>query len=216
MRRPYGAARIASAIVLDDRLVAFVLASLPPAPARVLEIGAGDGELAEHLRAHGYDVLPIDPAADTPTVQKVALLDLEAPAASFDAAIAVVSLHHVEPLAESCEHLGELVRPGGTLVIDEFDMGRLDMRAADWWAANRAEGHEHRDLDDMVGHMKSHLHPLDAVLAALDPWFEFGETERLPYVYRWLRRPELRQAEESEIANNGLPATGARVVARRR
>ena len=71
--------------------------ALPPAPARVLEIGAGGGELAGALRDEGYDVVAIDPASETPAVRAVALGDLDEPAASFDAAVAVVSLHHVEP-----------------------------------------------------------------------------------------------------------------------
>jgi len=41
-------------------LRAFVRANLPESPARVLEIGAGDGELAQTLRDAGYDVLAID------------------------------------------------------------------------------------------------------------------------------------------------------------
>lgn len=202
--------------MIDDQLEQFIRTSLPPAPARVLEVGAGDGEMAERLRRHGHDVLAIDPAAGASAVHPVALLDLDAPAASFDAAVAVVSLHHVEPLPESCEHLAELVRPGGTLVIDEFDIGRLDERAAGWWAANRTDGHEHPDLRDMVAHMRSHLHTLETVLDALAPWFEFGETERVPYLYRWVRRPELRAAEERAIAGGLVPAMGARAVGRRR
>jgi SAM-dependent methyltransferase len=202
--------------VIDDHLERFVRASLPTVPARVLEVGAGDGELAEHLRRQGYDVVAIDPAASTPAVEQVALLDLDAPAAGFDAALAIVSLHHVEPLPESFEHLARLVRPGGTLVVDEFDLGRLDMRAATWWAANRKDGHEHPDLPDMVAHMRSHLHTLDTILSALGPWFDIGAIERVPYLYRWVRRPELRDAEEAEIDRGALPSTGARAVGLRR
>ena len=68
---------------------AFVCASLPPRPARVLEIGAGDGTLAAALREDGYDVLAIDPAGGDGILQ-VPLLELDAPAAFFDAAVAVV------------------------------------------------------------------------------------------------------------------------------
>src|ERR671932_2004120 len=86
---------------------AYVRSALPPPPARVLEVGAGAGELAAALRAAGWDVVAIDPAADGAAgVEPVALLDLEAAEASFDAVVAVVSLHHVEPLAESCARLG--------------------------------------------------------------------------------------------------------------
>ena len=102
----------------------FVRASLPPPAARVLEIGAGDGELAARLGAAGYEVVAIDPAGEG-AVLPVALLELDEPHASFDAALAVVSLHHVEPLEPSCRRLAEVVRPGGTLVVDEFDVGLM-------------------------------------------------------------------------------------------
>jgi SAM-dependent methyltransferase len=202
--------------VVDESLLAFVSESLPPAPARLLEVGAGSGELAEELRRRGYEVLAIDPASDTPAVEKRSLLELDAPPASFDAALAVLSLHHVEPLDESSAHLAELVRPGGPLVIDEFDIARLDVRAARWWSAHRDRdhGHDHAEPDPeaMVDNMRSHLHVLDDVVAALGPWFEFGAIERGPYLYRWALRPELRSAEEQDIVAGDLLATGARVV----
>ena len=65
----------------------------------MLEVGAGDGTLAEALAAAGYDVVAIDPASDR-RVRRVALHELDEP--PFDAAVAVISLHHVEPLGESC------------------------------------------------------------------------------------------------------------------
>lgn len=48
------------------------------------------------------------------------------PPGSFAAAVAIVSLHHVDPLEQSCRRLGELVEPGGTLVVDEFDVAALE------------------------------------------------------------------------------------------
>ena len=115
-------------------LRAFVRANLPEPPARVLEVGAGSGSLARALRAAGYDVLAIDPRPDCgEDVRPVALADLDEPAGSFAAAVAIVSLHHVDPLEDSCRRLGELVEPGGTLVIDEFDVGAFDLGAAAWW-----------------------------------------------------------------------------------
>src|ERR671933_676519 len=45
----------------EPEVVAYVRAALPPPPARVLEIGAGDGTLAAALRDGGYDVVAIDP-----------------------------------------------------------------------------------------------------------------------------------------------------------
>lgn len=202
--------------MVDDSLVAFVLDSLPRPPARVLEVGAGTGELAEHLRGRGYDVTAIDPASRTPQVQAVPLHELDALPESFDGALAVVSLHHVEPLNESCRHLASVVRPGGHLVIDEFDVASLDVTAARWWLAQGPAV----DVDDVdptavVADRQAHLHPLSTILTALKPWFEFSAIERGPYLYRWRLRADLRPVEEREIERGRLPATGARVVGRR-
>jgi SAM-dependent methyltransferase len=203
--------------VIDDSLISFVLGSLPSSPARVLEVGAGNGELAARLRASGYDVVAIDPASNNPDVRAVPLHELDGEPGSFDAALAVVSLHHVEPLEESCRHLGTLVRPGGRLVIDELDMAQLDALAVRWFLDHRDHGHEvEAGPEQIVAEMQSHLHPLSRVLAALEDSFEFGATERGPYLYRWAQRPELRDDEERAIGEGQVPATGARVVGMRR
>ena len=86
--------------------------SLPPPPARVLEVGAGTGELARRLADLGYAVVAIDPGGEGDVVP-IPLLELDEPAGSFDAAVAVVSLHHVEPLEASCGRLAEVVRTIG-------------------------------------------------------------------------------------------------------
>src|SRR5215210_4724892 len=129
--------------VLDPGVLAFARGALPPPPARVLEIGAGDGELAAALREGGHEVTAIDPDADPATgVERIPLLEVQG---RYDAAVAVVSLHHVEPLAESSEHLAELIEPGGVVAIDELDVDRYDERVTAWWLHQRAAaGHEER------------------------------------------------------------------------
>lgn len=196
-------------------VLAFVRAALPAPPADVLEVGAGSGELAAELRTAGYDVRAIDPAAeDGSGVERVELLGVSG---TFDAAVAVVSLHHVEPLDASCAHLAALLRPGGRLVIDEFDVTRLDDRAAEWWlgqrrAAGKADDH---DAESLVRFMREHVHALDAVLESLAPHFAMGAPVPVPYLHRWNLEPGLRDDEEALIAAGSLPATGARLVARR-
>jgi SAM-dependent methyltransferase len=196
--------------VPTDDVIAFVRASLPPAPARVLEIGAGDGTLATALA--GYDVVAIDPASEAAHVRRVALLDLDEPDASFDAAVAVVSLHHVEPLEASFERLAALVRPGGVLVVDEIDFERFDERAARWWLERRDHA---GDPAEMVAGVRDHMHWLARIRGELARWFDVGEPVRGPYLYRWDLPPGLRETEEALIASGALPATGARFVSRR-
>jgi SAM-dependent methyltransferase len=209
--------------MVDRALQAYVVASLPPAPARVLEVGAGNGDLAAKLRSAGYDVVAIDPASDGGDVQPVALHEVDEPDGSFDSAVAVLSMHHVEPLEESCQRLGALVRPGGRLVLDELDVARFDERAARWWLEHGGEETEHGEHREhpaspvgILEYLRHHCHELDVVLRALGEWFELGEPVRGAYLYRWELGPELRSPEEEEIADGGLPATGARVVGVRR
>jgi SAM-dependent methyltransferase len=193
--------------------MAFVRGALPGPPARVLEVGAGDGELAAALAAAGYDVVAIDPAAEDPAVRRVPLHELDEPPASFGAALAVVSLHHVEPLEESCRRLAELVMPGGALAIDEIDFERFDDRAARWWLSH--SGHD-ADPAEMVARSREHMHSLARLRAALDPHFALGEPVRGAYLYRWDLPPGLREPEEHLIATGELPAVGARLVGLRR
>jgi SAM-dependent methyltransferase len=168
------------------------------------------------LSAAGYDVVAIDPASQVPHVQPVALDRLEAPEAGFDAALAVLSLHHVRPLDRSCEHLARMLRPGAALVIDEFDIATFDVPAARWWLERAPAVDLHgQDAEAIAGEMHRHLHPLDDVLHALEPWFELGPVQRLPYLYRWQLDPAVRPLEEQAIARSEISATGARVVGRR-
>jgi SAM-dependent methyltransferase len=203
--------------VLDQNVARFVLASLPAAPARVLEVGAGEGELAEALRSSGYDVVAIDPASSSPNVRPVALHELREPAKSFDAAVAVVAMHHVEPLRESCRRLAEVVRPGGRLVLDEIDVDRLDERAAQWWLEQHGPGHGERSTpEEIISFLRHHIHDLTTIEDGLVEYYSLGPGARGPYLYRWELGPELRGAEQKLIAAGRLPAVGVRLVGIRR
>lgn len=198
-------------------VVAFVRGALPPAPARVLEVGAGDGALAAALTEGGYDVVAIDPEGGD-GVRKVPLHQLDEPDGSFAAAVAVVSLHHIDPLARSLRRLADLLEPGAPLVVDEFDVDRLDERAAAWWLAQRrAAGGEHDETPaEQVAHMRGHLHSVARIREALSPWFEIGVPVPGAFLYRRHLDWGLRSVEERLIAAGELPAAGVRFVAVRR
>ena len=197
-------------------VLAFMVAQLPKPPASVLEIGAGRGELAMALRDAGFEVSAIDPAAESDTgVDPIPLLEAKG---AYDAAVAVVALHHVEPLQESCAHLAELVKGGGRLVIDEFDVERFDERAAKWWLDQRAalgfeEDHDH---EEMVADLRGHIHSVATLRATLAEWFELGEAISGPYLHRWDLDLAVRADEVRMIEAGALPATGVRFAGIRR
>jgi SAM-dependent methyltransferase len=199
-------------------VLAFVRAHLPPASARVLEVGAGDGDLARTLAAAGYDVVAIDPEPGSADVLAIPLAELDEPEVPFDAAVAVVSLHHVSPLEASCVRLAEVVAPGGTLIVDEFDVELFDERAAEWWLEQRRAlgGQEERTASEVIEFIRAEVHPLSRVQAALEAHFELGPVQRCSYLYRWSLAESLRPAEEELIAAGDLPAVGARLVGLRR
>ena len=192
--------------------VAYARSALPPPPARVLEIGAGEGELAATLAAAGYEMTAIDPKGQD-GVLPVALEDLEAPPRAFDAAVAMVSLHHVVPLGRSLRRLSEVLRHGARLVVDEIAIERYDERAATWWL--RHSGHDKRPADH-VAEMREHLHSAAHMREQLSPWFVVSEAVPCAYLYRWHVDPALREEEEALIASGELPAVGARFIAVRR
>jgi len=197
---------------------AFVRANLPAPPARLLEVGAGHGELARTFREFGYDVLAIDPDPRGSDVSAVALHELDEPSESFHAAFAILSLHHVEPLRPSVRRLAEVLKPGAPLVVDEFDVAAFDRAAAEWWLARRRElgGLEEATAEQVVDEHRAHLHPLDLIRDELEAHFTPSTPVRGPYLYRWDLGDRFRTAEEELIARGHLAPVGARFVVRRK
>jgi SAM-dependent methyltransferase len=180
-------------------LLAYVRANLPLPPARLLEIGAGDGDLARLLADAGYEVLAIDPEPAGAGVRAVSLHELDERSGSFDAGLAVTSLHHVQPLERSIGRLVELLKPGAVLVVDEFDVAAFDERAAGWWLRQRHAlgATERAGAEELVAERRAHLHPLER-----------------PYLYRWNLDESLRDEEQAAIARAEIPAVGARLLAK--
>jgi hypothetical protein len=103
------------------------------------------------------------------------------------------------------------------LVVDEFDVAAFDERAAAWWLRRRHAlgAAEHASAAELVGEHRAHLHPLERIIAALDPHFQVGTPLYGPYLYRWDLDESLRHQEEEAIARAEIPAVGARLLAQR-
>ena len=116
-------------------------AELPPAPARVLEVGCGHGRLARALDDLSYRVVAIDPAApEGPIFQAVSLEEFADPA-RFDAIVASRSLHHISDLAGALSKLQRLLVPAGRLILVEHAFDRFDEPTARWYLEKRRAIH---------------------------------------------------------------------------
>src|SRR5262245_28302883 len=103
-------------------LATFVLRHLPPAPARVLEIGCGPvGDLTYTLAAAGYDLVAVDPVAPAgPLFRGIPFEDFDEPG-RFDAVVASLSMHHIADLTRTAAAIVDRLVPGGKLILEEWD-----------------------------------------------------------------------------------------------
>jgi SAM-dependent methyltransferase len=212
-----------------DRDVAdMVLRALPPAPARVLEVGCGEGRLAWSMAKSGHQVVAIDPDAPQGPLFEPVSIEEFLPSEPFDAAVATLSLHHIADLDAAVAKIASLVIPGGTFVVVEFAWDRLDQATVAWalghlapasedgWLARRRSEWEAQDGGQDGSGFADYLrrwaasenfHTATAMIDALRSHFHEVRFERWPYLY-----PELegvtRAQEIAEIQKRRIQATG--------
>jgi SAM-dependent methyltransferase len=184
---------------------------LPPPPAVVVELGCGSlGGFVPALLADGYTAVGIDPAApEEDAYQRVEFERGELPP-DIDALVASVSLHHVADPAEVLDRIARALRPGGAIVILEWDWESFDEPTARWcfarldadtdadgWLSRTREhwlasGRPWADYlrDSAAGHG---LHSAQALVRRLDERFERLRCERGAYLF-----PELAHTTEAE------------------
>lgn len=207
----------------------FVRERLPPAPARVLELGCGEyGGFVPALRECGYDALGVDPKAPEAPGYHQAAFEQFAVAEPVDAIVASRSLHHVADLGVVLANVATALRPGGTLIVVEWAWERFDEASARWCFARLAESDgEHPDWLErryegwresgepweryFQAWAENHgIHRGERVVEALDARFARAACDHGPYFFA-----ELGLAEEDEraaIAAGEVAATGVRYV----
>jgi SAM-dependent methyltransferase len=177
---------------------ALIRAELPPPPARVLEVGCGGGELARALAADGYDVVAVDPNAPEGPIFRRMTIEKLGDEGPFDAAVASLSLHHVDDLGVVAARVRSLLEPGAPFVVREFAWDLVDEPTARWDCGRRgldgglAEWQEEHD----------DLHGFAALRAALDAHFTEHSFEWGPYLAEF-QPGEGHAAEERELIANG-------------
>ncbi len=197
----------------------FAREHLPAPPARVLDVGCGQGELTTALAVAGYDVLGIDPLAPHQDLfRRITLEDLE-DSERFDAVLAGFSLHHIRDLDLALDKIAGLLAPGGVLVVDEVAWDRLDDTTLDWLYGQRralaAAGHgdapaSHAELRREWEAEHLGLHGFAALREALSARFDEREFEWTPHLHRKLAGVATEVLEQALIDAGAIQALGFR------
>ena len=121
-----------------DDVHRFARAALAGVDGPIVEVGAGDGVLAQLLRDDGFDIVAIDgneatAAAACEQGREVLHADWRSwdggGRAPFAAALFTRSLHHIDPIEHATDQLTRLV-PDGLVIADEFGYELVDAAGA--------------------------------------------------------------------------------------
>ena len=198
----------------------FAREHLPAAPARVLEVGCGQGELTTALAVAGYEVLGIDPLAPQgDRFRRIRLEDLDASDGPYDAVVASRSLHSIRHLDDALDLIVELLAPAGVLVLDELGWDLADEPTLDWLYGQRralaaaGQGEAPESLEAVreeweAGHLG--IHGYEALRAELDARFDERAFARTPFLHRLLGGVATEVLEQALIDAAAIQALGFR------
>jgi SAM-dependent methyltransferase len=221
----------------DERWLAavwpFVRASLPPAPARVVEIGCGPlGGFVPMLERAGYQATGVDPKAPPGPSYRQVEFERHDLTGQADAVVACTSLHHVANLDTALDLVAAALVPGGVAVIVEWARERFGEATARWCFARLPEAGDHlgglhrrqaewrESGQPWDAYLRSWaqaegLHAGQAILDGLDARFDSRPATYGPYFF-----PELAgtsEADEQAAIDGGLiQANRIQYVGRRR
>lgn len=191
----------------------FCREQLPPAPARLLEVGCGHGELTTALSVDGYDVLGIDPLAPPgDRFRRVRLEDLEPEDGPFEAVVAAHVFHHVRDLDHALDRVVALLRPGGVFAVDEVAWDLMDDATIAWLFEQRQNrGHAPESVEDLRAAWEAEylgIHGGQTLVRAFDARFVEHAFERAPYLYRKLGGGTTEVLEQSLIDASAIRPLG--------
>jgi SAM-dependent methyltransferase len=149
-------ARLAAIEALWDQGTQELLARCVGPGARVLEAGAGGGSvvswLAEqvgddgHVLAVDLDVRFVEPLRSTTVeVRQADLVAGGLPEGEFDVVHTRMVLEHIAERGLVLDHLVRALKPGGTIVVEDYDWTAFGFESAD--------GAENRGAQGILGHM---------------------------------------------------------------
>lgn len=212
----------------------YVLGQLPPAPARVLEVGCGrDGGFVPALRDAGYRAVGVDPKAPGGDDFRQVSFEEYEPPHDFGVVVACLSLHHVPDPEAAVAKLAGLLAPDGVVVVIEVSWERHDAATVDWWSARLGLAPadlESPDASFLHRHLawwresgqpwetyfrnwaaEHGMHTSARVLAALDRHLTRRSSDNGPYLF--IELPGVTEQDERDaIAAGLLQPLGVRYV----
>jgi SAM-dependent methyltransferase len=151
---------------------------LPSAPARVIDLGCGPyGGFVPTLRATGHDARGVDPQAPSEAGYHQQEFEQFTPPWPADAIVACTSLHHTADLGYALDHIAAALRPGGVLIVVEWDWQRFDRATANWCF-------DRLDKEDETGWLHHHR----------ERWRESGQSWP-NYITTWAREEKLHTGD---------------------
>jgi SAM-dependent methyltransferase len=193
----------------------FLREHLPSPPARLLEVGSGQGQLTTALAVDGYDMLGIDPLAPaSDRFRRVRLEDLDEEDGPFDGVVAARSLHPIRDLGHALDRIVALLRPGGVLAVDEIGWNRIDDATLAWLLEQRqARGDALGSVEELRAAWEAEhvgIHGEQALLRELAERFEERAFERTPFLYRLLGGGTTEVLEQSLVDAGAIRPLGFR------
>jgi ubiquinone/menaquinone biosynthesis C-methylase UbiE len=182
-----------------------------PTGAEILEIGCGEGHVACQLLRHGYRVTGLD--SDPEVIARAQERGVPAVvgswpefggSVSFDAIAFTRSLHHISPLRQAIRRTRELLRPMGSLLVEDFAFEEVEEATINWFAKVLRSKQamalinpiadqlvtdllSSTDVMDVWQHHRGHdLHSITTMNEAIAECFVAHETQSVPYLYRYL------------------------------
>jgi SAM-dependent methyltransferase len=196
-----------------EQTLEFLRRVLPPAPARILEVGCGDGTMTRALAGAGYEVAGLDESIARPESEagahaaRVQWIETDflyyEPDDRYDVVLFTRSLHHISPVDAALGRAHALLAPGGHVVAEEFAYDRVNIQTARWLydlesilltTGLLVEGSPESAISEgnPLGRWRRE-HASDpplptghAILATAREHFELTAVEEAPYLYRYL------------------------------
>jgi SAM-dependent methyltransferase len=195
-------------IDVPTRETLIFLTSRIPVGAEILEIGCGEGRVACELLRRGYRVT--GPDLDPKVIARAQVRGVPAivgswpqfgSSVSFDAIAFTRSLHHISPLREAISRARELLKPRGSLLIEDFAFEEVDETTIDWFAKVLRSKQAMALITPIAGQLVTELlssmdvwqrnrghdvHSITTMNEAIAERFVPHETGSVPYLYRYL------------------------------